>query len=87
MSAVATFPPPSLGAQLAELKREKAMRARVYPHWIATKKMTQDKADHNNRGLDGAIASLEALALAHDDSSAADILKDAGERFAKRPPT
>lgn len=28
----ATFPPPSLAAQVAELKREKAMRARVYPY-------------------------------------------------------
>ena len=61
---VATFPPPSLAAQLAELKRERRMRDQVYPHLIANRKLDRDKAEHNNRGLDGAIATLETLVRA-----------------------
>lgn len=57
--SVVTFPPPTLAAQIAELKRERAMRARVYPHWVATKKMTQAQADRQNQCLDAAIATLE----------------------------
>ncbi len=53
---VSTFPPPSLAAQFAELKREKAMRARVYPHWVASGKIKKQTADYQ-------MATLEALAL------------------------
>lgn len=61
---VAQFPPPSLRAQLDELRRERLMRDRVFPHLIASRKLTQDKADYQNRGLDGAIAALEKLVAA-----------------------
>lgn len=76
--SIATFPPPSLAAQLAELKREKAMRARVYPHWISTGKIQKHTADYNNRGLDGAIATLEAILLAPVTDTVADVLKRLG---------
>lgn len=61
---VATFPAPSLPAQLAELKRERQMRDSVYPHMIASRKLDRDKAEHNNRGLDGAIQTIETLVRA-----------------------
>lgn len=57
----ARFPAPSLQAQLAELKREKAMRAKVYPFWVQTKKLRQADADYRNGALDAAIATLERL--------------------------
>lgn len=64
MADIATFGPASLAAQLAELQRERAMRHKVYPHMIASGKLDRDKADHNNRGLDGAIKTLETLIAA-----------------------
>ena len=43
-------------AELAECaRRELAMRRRVYPRWVATKQMTQDKADRE-------IAMMRAIA-------------------------
>ena len=62
--SVATFGPPSLQAQLAELKRERGMRERVYPHLVASRKLTETQAAHQNRGLDGAIATLSRLVSA-----------------------
>ncbi len=62
--SIATFPAPSLQAQLNELRRERGMRDRVYPHWIATGKIKQTIADHSNLGLDGAIKTLETLVAA-----------------------
>lgn len=59
---VATFPPASLTVQLAELEREKKMRAGVYPHWIATRKITERAAAYQNNALDGAIATIKRLA-------------------------
>lgn len=64
MSGIMTFPPASLALQLAELKRERKMRAQVYPHLIETRKLTKEKAAYHNNGLDGAIATLERLVLA-----------------------
>lgn len=50
---------PSLAEQIAELKRERSMRQRVYPKWIASDRMKQEEADRNMRRLDAAIATLE----------------------------
>lgn len=61
---VATFRPASLQAQLAELKREKTMRARVYPHMVASGKLDRNVADYQMRGLDGAIATIESAVVA-----------------------
>lgn len=77
---VATFPPPSLPAQLAELKRERQMRDRVYPHMIASRKIDVEKAAHNNRGLDGAIKTIETLVIAMGQPSRrelVDLLREA----------
>lgn len=60
---VATFPAPSLAAQLAELKRERQMRARVYPHLVSSKKLSQKAADYQNSCLDGAIRTIERLVI------------------------
>jgi len=61
---IATFRPASLQAQLAELKRERSMRAKVYPHLIASGKLDRNTADYQTRGLDGAIVTLERLVAA-----------------------
>lgn len=58
---IATFPPASLQAQLDELRRERGMRGRVYPHMVSSGKLKQAFADHCNRALDGAIATLDRL--------------------------
>ena len=60
---VAAFPEPSLPAQLAELKRERQMRSRVYPHLVATRKLTQHAADYQNKALDAAIRTIERLVM------------------------
>ena len=70
---VSTFPPPSFAAQFAELKRERAMRARVYPHWVASGKIKKQTADYQLAALEAAMATLEALALG---KTAADPLRD-----------
>lgn len=44
---------PSLDEQIAEIKREIALRKSVYPRWIKQGKMTQAQAD-------GRLACLEA---------------------------
>ena len=49
------FFPPTHAEQLAAVEREIALRRRVYPNWVAAKKMSQDKADKE-------IAALEAVA-------------------------
>jgi len=62
-TSIATFPEPSLPAQLAELKRERKMRARVYPHLVSSRKLTQKAADYQNQCLDAAIATIERLVV------------------------
>jgi len=57
----AQFPAPSLAAQIAELKRERAMRSRVYPMLVAKGTLKQKNADYQNVALDAAIATLERL--------------------------
>jgi hypothetical protein len=36
----------NLEEQIAEVRREIAMRERLYPHYVATKRTTKTKADH-----------------------------------------
>lgn len=62
--SVATFRAPSLQAQLTELKREKEKRASVYPMLVAKGTLSKQAADYQNRGLDGAIATLSRLVAA-----------------------
>lgn len=63
MTGIAEFPAPSLAAQLAELKRERQMRARVFPNLVSSRKLTQKEADYRNLCLDGAIGTIERLVI------------------------
>jgi hypothetical protein len=58
---VATFPPASLTAQLDELRRERKERDRRYPMDVARRVLHDRNAQLQNRGLDGAIATLQRL--------------------------
>lgn len=51
----------SLAVQIAELKRERRLRDRVYSYWVKIGKMRQDDADYRNGALDAAISTLERL--------------------------
>ncbi len=61
---VAAFRGASLQAQLAELKRERTMRDKVYPHLIATRKLTEHEAAYQNMCRDSATATLARLVAA-----------------------
>lgn len=41
-------------------KRELAMRKRVYPNWVAQKRMIQKKADTEIAGMDAIVQYLSA---------------------------
>ena len=59
---VATFPPASLPAQLAELRRESADRTGSRDEMdLAAKRATRVEIAHRNNALDGAIATLQRL--------------------------
>lgn len=53
---------PSISQQIAELKRERQMRAQVYPKLIASGKLRRQNAEFQSACLDAAIATLERLA-------------------------
>lgn len=48
--------------QLASAKRELRMRRRVYPQWVASKRLHQDTADHEIACMEAIVATLEGLA-------------------------
>lgn len=48
--------------QVACAKRELAMRRRVYPNWVASGRMTQDKAEYEIACMDEIITTLAKLA-------------------------
>ena len=52
---------PSLADQIAEVKREIAMRERVYPRFIAAGKLTQAKADFALAAMRAVLDTLTAL--------------------------
>lgn len=45
--------------QIAELKREHAIRQKVYPTWVARERMSQKEADQHLERLSAAITTLE----------------------------
>lgn len=47
--------------QIACVKREIAMRERVYPRWVAAGKMKQEKADAEIAAMRAVLATLNAL--------------------------
>jgi hypothetical protein len=49
---------PSLDMQIASVKREIALRMRVYPKWVAAKRMTQAEADKEIGSMTAALHSL-----------------------------
>lgn len=54
--------PQSLAGQIAELKRERAMRTNVYPKLIASGRLQPEAASRQNASLDAAIQTLVRLA-------------------------
>jgi hypothetical protein len=54
--------PESLQGQIAELKRERAMRTNVYPRLIDSGRLTVALAARQNTALDAAIETLIRLA-------------------------
>jgi hypothetical protein len=50
-----------LPTQIAAARRELELRKRVYPHWITTKRMSQDKADAEIANMEAIIRTLEWL--------------------------
>lgn len=70
MTATLDLLPVTLAEQLAELRREAAMREVVYPQMVAARKLTPGTAWRRQRHLEAAIATLEALAAARDPADA-----------------
>lgn len=64
---VATWKP-SLGQQIAELRREQKMRSQVFPKLLASGKLSRKDADYRNACLSAAIATLAALEARSEDS-------------------
>lgn len=58
----------NLTQQIAAAERELAMRLRVYPRWVAAKKMTQQKADHEIEAMRAIVATLRACQQEHGGS-------------------
>lgn len=48
--------------QISEVQREIAMRRKVYPHWVAVKKMTQADSDRHMARMIGVLATLQRIA-------------------------
>lgn len=65
-ATVGKFPAPSLMCVLAELKRERSMRERVYPRLIDSGQLTEDQALYQQRCLEEAIDLLEGKTPAID---------------------
>ena len=62
MSALFPDSPVPISAQIACVEREISMRLRVYPRWVADKKMTQAKADAELDAMRAVLATLKGLA-------------------------
>ena len=54
----------SIEEQIACVKREVALRERLYPRWVAMQKMTQAKADTELAAMKAALATLERVSVA-----------------------
>lgn len=55
------LPPVTLNDAIGELERERELRRRVYPNWIAAGRLKQIAADERNRRLEYAIERLKGL--------------------------
>lgn len=52
---------PDLAEQITCVRRELNLRRRVYPRWVAQKRMTQKDADDEITRMEAVLATLEAL--------------------------
>lgn len=60
--------------QIASVKREIGLRQSVYPKFVAAKRMSQEKADHELEAMRAVLRTLEGLtAAAHDPSAQQDL--------------
>jgi hypothetical protein len=66
---IADFPPASLTIQLSELERERTLRTRLYPLFVAKGQITERKAAYQMNALDGAIATLRRLIAQEADEA------------------
>lgn len=51
----------TLEQQIAAVQREIGMRERVYPGWVAKKKMSQEKADHEIAAMKAVLDTLVGM--------------------------
>lgn len=51
----------TIDEQIACVRREIAMRERVYPSWVARGKMKQEKADHETAAMRAVLRTLVDL--------------------------
>jgi hypothetical protein len=51
----------TLDLQIEAVKREIGMRKRVYPNWVANRKLTQVKADYEIAAMAAVLETLETL--------------------------
>lgn len=56
----------SLADQIACVEREIAMRERVYPRWVQSERMTQEKADRELLTMRAVLATLANQVIALD---------------------
>ena len=50
-----------IAAQIESVRREIAMRRRVYPRWIEHERMTQRKADDEIAAMEAVLATLQGI--------------------------
>jgi len=55
------FLPVTLDDEIACVAREVKMRERVYPRWVASKKMIQDKADREIKVMQSVLETLHRM--------------------------
>ena len=51
----------TLEAQITEVKRELALRSRVYPRWVSCGKLKRERADSLLEAMQAVLETLEAL--------------------------
>jgi hypothetical protein len=54
--------PIGLDDEIAEVQRELDLRAVVYPHWVRSRRLKQEKADRQIAVLRAVLSRLRALA-------------------------
>jgi hypothetical protein len=52
----------TLEQQIASVKREIAMRERVYPRWVESGRLVQVRADHEIAAMKAVLETLQAAA-------------------------